>query len=298
MFVYARGWSRYIQIAPLVLLIVLVTIFPTLFAYYISTQKVSLSNLDAATFIGLENFRRTLVDNEFYEAIWFSIRFALIGTLLELVFGLSFALWFNRKDLPGKKLLMGLMLLPIMVSPALMGIMFRLMLNSFVGPIAYYMKQAGLPGDKLLTGNYLFPTLIVIDIMQWTPFVFLILYSALQTVSPELYEAASVDGASARQKLISITIPLITPFIMIAALMRAIDSFKIFDLLQVLTGGGPGTLTTSISIYIYKLAFLKGDIGQASAASTALLLVLSIPLGYVLRRILRSDTDSSKEAKA
>lgn len=290
MFVYARSAGRYLQIAPLVLLILLLTIFPTMFAYYISTQQVRLVNLDDSTFVGLDNFRRTLTDPEFFGAISFSLRFAGIATALELIVGLAVALWFNRKELPGKRIMLSLLLLPIMVSPALMGIMFRLMLNSFVGPIAYYMKQAGLPGDKLLTGDYLIATLIIVDVAQWTPFVFLILYSALQTVSKEVLEAADVDGANPLQKLIWITIPLIMPFILIAVVLRSIDSFKIFDMVQVLTGGGPGTLTTTVSIYIYKLAFFKGDIGQASAASMLLLLVLSIPLGVVLQRIMRRET--------
>jgi multiple sugar transport system permease protein len=289
MFVYARGYTRYLQIAPLVFLIVFLTIFPTLFAYFISLQQVRLTALDEGVFVGLENFRRTLVDNEFYEALWFSLRYATIATCLQLLLGLGMALWFDRKDLPGKRILMSLLLLPIMVSPALLGIMFRLMLNTFVGPVAYYMDQFGLPGDRLLTPDYLFSTLIVIDVAQWTPFIFIILYSALQTVPKELYEAAAVDGATTWQKIGFITIPIITPFLWIAVLLRAIDSLKVFDMIQVLTGGGPGTLTTSISIYIYKLAFLTGEIGRASAASIVLLLLLSVPLGAVLGRIIRSD---------
>jgi multiple sugar transport system permease protein len=289
MIVYSGGPARYLQVLPLILLIVLLTIFPTLFAYYISTQRVRLTQLDNAQFIGLNNFGETLGDKEFYEALWVSIRFAAIATAVELLLGLAIALWFNRKNLPGKRILLSLMLLPIMVSPALLGIMFRLMLNSFVGPIAYYMDRLGLPGGKLLTPEYLWTTLTIIDVAQWTPFVFVILYSALQTVPKELYEAADVDGASAWQKLVSITTPLIMPFILIATLIRAIDSFKVFDMIQVLTGGGPGTLTTTVSIYIYKMAFNTGDLGRASAASMILLLALSIPLGLVLQRIMRQE---------
>lgn len=282
--------AKYLQVLPLLALIIGLTVFPTLFAYYISTQKVRLAALDQSVFVGLDNFFATLRDGEFYGAIGFSLRFALFTTLIEGGLGLAIALWFNRKQLPGKRILLSLMLLPIMVSPALLGIMFRLMLNSFVGPLAYYMKQVGLPGDRILTGDYLLPTLITIDVAQWTPFVFLILYSALQTVPKELYEAAEVDGANSLQKLLSITIPLIMPFILIALAVRAIDSFKVFDMIHVLTGGGPGTSTTSVSIYIYKMAFNTGDIGRASAASMILLLALSIPLGIVLNRILRRET--------
>lgn len=283
------GLARYLQILPLIVLIVVLTVFPTAFAYYISTQQVRLSTLDQAIFIGLRNFTTTLSDPEFYAALWFSIQFAVVATAIEGLLGFGIALWFNRKNLPGKRILISLMLLPIMVSPALLGIMFRLMLNSFVGPVAFYLERLSLPGRKLLTPEYIVPTLVVIDVAQWTPFIFLILYSALQTVPKDLYEAADVDGANGFQKLTWLTVPLILPFILIALSVRAIDSFKMFDMVQVLTGGGPGTMTTTISIYIYKMAFNAGDIGRASATSMILLLVLSVPLGIVLQRILRQE---------
>jgi multiple sugar transport system permease protein len=288
---YTSRFTRYAQIFPLVALIVGLTVFPTLFAYYISVHQARLADLDGAVFVGLENFGEILTDQNFYAALWFSVRFALITTLIEGVIGLGIALWFNRKNLPGKGVLLSLMLLPIMVSPALLGIMFRLMLNEFVGPFAYYLKSIGLPGAQLLTQNYILSTLVVIDVMQWTPFTFLILYSALQTVPKDLYEAADVDGASTVQKFINITIPLILPFIFITLFVRGIDSFKVFDMIHVLTGGGPGTLTTSISIYIHKMAFNAGDVGKAAAASVILLLILSIPLTALLRRVLRVEGD-------
>ncbi|MCC7450735.1 MAG: sugar ABC transporter permease [Anaerolineae bacterium] len=281
--------NRYLQVGPLVLLVVVLTIFPTLYAYYISAHKVILTRLDEATFIGLQNYSLTLGDPEFWQALWFSVRYAILTVIVEGLVGLGIALWFNRRKLPGRGILLSFMLLPIMVSPALLGIMFRLMLNEFVGPLAYYLKVIGLPGARLLTPDYILLTLVIIDVAQWTPFTFLILYSALQTVPKELYEAAAVDGASALQKFTSITVPLIVPFILITVVLRGIDSFKVFDMVYVLTGGGPGTLTQSISIYIYKMMFNANDVGRAAAASTILLLVFSIPLGLVLRNVLRRE---------
>lgn len=286
--------TRYLYITPLVLLVLGLTIFPTLFAYWISAHNAKLIGWENATFVGLENYQRILgtgeyagsaANREFFEALWFSLRFAFIATILELGFGMALALWFNRRKLPGRGLFLSLMLLPIMVSPALLGIMFRLMLNQFVGPLAYYLQSLGLPGRELLTPNYILTTLIVIDLVQWTPFSFLILYSALKTVPREFYEAAAVDGGSAMTNFRYITVPLILPFIFITLLVRGIDSFKTFDMIYVLTGGGPGTLTTTVSIHIYKTAFNASDIGRASAASLLLLLALSIPLGMVLARV-------------
>lgn len=281
--------TRYLLVTPLILLVVGLTIFPTLFAYYISAHDATLIGWEQSNFIGLNNYGRTFGNPEFFQALWFSLRFAVIATCIELVFGMGLALWFNRRTLPGRGVLLSLMLLPIMVSPALLGIMFRLLLNQFVGPLAYYLESLGLPGRKLLTPDFILTTLVVIDIVQWTPFAFLILYSALKTVPREFYEAAAVDGGSAVQNFFYITLPLILPFIFITLVLRGIDSFKTFDMIYVLTGGGPGTLTTTASIHIYKMAFNTGDIGRAAAASLILLLGLSIPLGFGLRRILRRE---------
>jgi multiple sugar transport system permease protein len=281
--------TKAVQIAPLALLLVAMTVFPTLFSYFLSVHEVRLASLRTARFVGLENFAAVLTDSSFYAALGFSLRFAVIATLVQVVLGLLIALWFNRKSLPGKGILLSLMIVPIMISPALLGIMFRLMLNEFVGPIAYYLQQIGLPGALLLTPQYIVTTLTVIDVAQWTPFTFLILYSALQTVPRDLYEAAAVDGASAVQKFIYITLPFLVPFLFITVFVRGIDSFRTFDMIHVLTGGGPGTLTTTISLYIHKLAFNAGQFGQAAAASTVLLVLLSIPLSLVIGRVLRQE---------
>lgn len=280
---------KHILILPLVLLVLGLALFPSVYGYYLSVNDVNLSNFQVKTFNGLENFLATLGDMDFRRALGFSALFAVCTTVPEVVLGLGIALWFNRRALPGKGALISLMLLPIMVSPALLGIMFRLMLNEFVGVLAYYLKVVGLPGAELLSPQYVFWTLVAIDVVQWTPFTFLILYSALQTVSKELYEAASVDGANPVQLFRYITVPTIAPFIAITAFLRVIDSFKVFDMIYVLTGGGPGTITTSISIYIYRMAFNTGDLGRASAASILLLLLLSVPLAFALRRIVRRD---------
>lgn len=215
--------------------------------------------------------------------------YAVVVTVAEVVLGLSLALLFSRRT-RGRGIAMSLLLLPMMVSPALLGIMFRLMLNEFVGVVAYYLDAAGLPGSRLLSPQWIVYTLMGIDVLQWTPFTFIILFAALQTVPGELYEAALVDGASRFQIFQHITLPLIMPFLVIATFLRGIDSFKVFDMIQVLTGGGPGTLTTSISIYIYKMAFNTGDFGRANASSILLLFLLSIPLALAIRRILREPT--------
>jgi multiple sugar transport system permease protein len=134
---------------------------------------------------------------------------------------------------------------------------------------------------------YVVGTLIVIEVFQWTPFAFLIFFTALSTIPSELIEAAQIDGASSWQVFWAITFPLLIPAIAITGFIRFVDSFRVFDHIYVLTGGGPGTLTTSISIYIYRKFFQQAELGMAIAASMLLLILSLIPLLISMRFILR-----------
>src|SRR5262249_43476715 len=144
------------------------------------------------------------------------------------------------------KALMALVLLPLMISPALMGVMYRLILNEFVGVVPQYLALLDLY-PNLLGPDWVFATVVTIDVLQWLPFTLLLLLTGLQSIPPELGEAARTDGASAWQTLRHVTLPLLMPVVAVAALIRFIDSFRVFDHIYVLTGGGPGDRTTSIS---------------------------------------------------
>jgi multiple sugar transport system permease protein len=279
---------KFFLILPLLLLLVFFAVFPAIYTYYISAHKTLLSNYQSPPFNGLANYLATLKDRDAFKALLFSIKYSFAVTITELVLGLGLAVLFNKK-VPGKRVAMSFLLLPMMISPALLGIMFRLMLNEFVGLVTYYLDAIGLPGSDLLGPDYIFFTLVGIDVIQWTSFVFIILYAALQTMPEELQEAALVDGANRFQIFRYITLPFIMPFIVITSFLRWIDSFKVFDMIQVMTGGGPGTLTTSVSIYIYKMAFNTSDFGRAAATSVLLLFLLTIPLVIALRHIGRES---------
>ena len=274
--------TKYYLLLPLFAIFIGLMIFPTIFGWYLSFNEVSLSTFEERVFNGIRNYINVLSDRLFVESLIFTFKFTLIATLAELIIGLGLAILFNQK-FQGKRFFTSLLLIPMMVSPALIGTMYRLLLNEFVGPIAYYFDKS------FLVSQYVIPTVIIIDILQWSPFAFLILYAGLQTVPEEYYEAASIEGAGEIQKFLYITLPRISPFIIIVLLIRGIDSFKSFDMINVLTAGGPGSMTTTVSIYIYKLAFQSGDIGKSAAASLLLLLIFSLPLTLVLRKIYRGD---------
>jgi len=200
------------------------------------------------------------------------------------VLGVALAIAISRLS-RGRGPVVSLLVLPMMVAPALLGIMFRLLLNDFVGPITQLLQLAG-HYISPLSPQYVVPTLFLIDVVMWTPFVLLITYAGVEAVPQDMLEAAAVDGANTWQAIRHITLPTIRPVVAVAALLRAIDAFKTFDTIQVLTGGGPGTLTTTVSVYIYRVAFGLKDLGQASAAAVLLLLILAIPLGVIVKRLV------------
>src|SRR5699024_2026057 len=132
------------------------------------------------------------------------------------------------------------------------------------------------------------PLLIALDTIQWTPFIFLIIYSGLQGMDYSLIEAAAIDGASKWRQVLTITIPILSPIIMIAGFLRGIDAFRTFDVIYVLTGGGPGNTTTSVSIFLYKLAFNQGEYGLSAAASILIIIILMLVLPFFIKRIIKS----------
>src|SRR5439155_168426 len=179
----------YAFLAPLTLLLLGLAVFPGLYAYYLSALDATLETFRSPRFTGLTNYVRILTDREFYDAIGFSLRYTVVVVTLEVVLGLALAIALNR-ELRGKRILISLLLLPLMVSPALLGIMFRLMLNEFIGTVSYYLRASGFPAN-LLAPPYVPYTLMVVDVIQWTPFTFLILYAGLRSIPDEPVEPAA-----------------------------------------------------------------------------------------------------------
>ena len=214
-------------------------------------------------------------DPAFWAALGFSLRFAVAATLTEVLLGLVLALALEPL-LARHRWLMAFLLLPMMVSPALLGVMWRLLLNEFVGIVPAYLDQLGLSAN-LLGPEWVVTTLVLIEVLQWTPFAFLILFTGLQAIPAELLEAARIDGAGAWQRLRRVVLPLLLPAIGIAAGVRFIDGFRVFDHIYVLTGGGPGTLTTSASIHVYKSFFQTDELGRAVAEAMLLFARLAAP---------------------
>lgn len=272
--------------SPLAVVVIGLVIFPNLYAYYASMFDLKITG-SQGNFLGLGNYLKFITDYSFLMSIFYSIKFSLCATFIEVVAGIALAVLFNR-NFTAKKMITSMAMLPMMIAPVLYGLIFRLILNEYVGVIPYYLSKLGIVTNPL-DPKIVNVTIVLIDVLQWTPFVFIIIYAGLTTISNELYEAAHVDGANAVTCFYRITFPMLIPSIAITVFLRGIDAFKVYDTIYVLTNGGPGSLTTSVSLFIYKKAFIEGSLGAASAASILLTVLLAIPLSFTMKYVIRGN---------
>lgn len=255
--------------SPLVLFLILFLGFPTIVDLIYSLSQVSFETLRSPRLAGAGNYAAVLADPGFWAAAWFSLRFGLVTALAECVIGLALAV-FLAPLLEKRSWLMAPLMLPLMVAPAMVGLMYRLVLHEFVGPVPYYLYLWFGNSPSFLDAGTAFWTLVVVETLQWTPFALLLFYAAYEAIPGEVRQAAAIDGATAWQTLTRIELPLMAPTLAVAAFIRFIDGFRVFDNVYTLVGSGPGGATTSMSIYIYEAFFKQGAIGKAIAASVLL----------------------------
>jgi len=254
---------------PLVGFLLLFLGFPIIVNLVYSVSNVTFETLRSPTITGFSNYIALLGEGDFWRASWFSLRFGTITALVECGIGLALAI-FLAPLLSKRAFLMAPLMLPLMVAPAMVGLMYRLVLHEFVGPVPYYLYEWFGDSPTFFSVEAAFWTLIVVETLQWTPFAFLLFYMAYRAVPDDVHEAATIDGATPLQILRTIDLPLMLPTIVIAFFIRFIDGFRVFDNVYTLTGTGPGGSTTSLSIYIYEAFFKQGAIGKAVAASMVL----------------------------
>ena len=263
------GW---LLSTPLLLMLAALLIWPVYLGLKTSMTHDVLSEF--ATYgAGFENYKNLLKQPNFWLSLRFTMIYAIVATVAEVILGFALALLFDRV-FPGKRVLFSLMLVPIMIAPSLMAVMFRLILNENIGIIPGFLQRIGIH-FSIFEQHNIFGSLIILDVLEFTAFTFLLSYSALQNMPAEIYEAAAIDGASAKQVLTKVTLPILRPAIAIIFLLRILDSVRTFDSVFILTGGGPGTTTQTVGIYIYKTAFIYGDFGLAASAAVVLVLLLA-----------------------
>ena len=263
------GW---LLSTPLLLMLAMLLIWPVYLGIKTSFTHDVLSEF--ATYgAGLENYKNLINQPNFWLSLRFTMIYAIVATIAEVILGFALALLFDRV-FPGKRVLFSLMLVPIMIAPSLMAVMYRLILNENIGVVPGFLQRLGIEFSIFEQQN-VFGSLIALDVLEFTAFTFLLSYSALQNMPSEIYEAAAIDGANARQVLTRVILPMLRPALAIIFLLRILDSIRTFDSVYILTGGGPGTSTQTVGIYIYKTAFIFGDFGLAASASVVLVLLLA-----------------------
>lgn len=276
---------------PLVVFALLFIAYPLISGILTAFQAKTLLD-PTASFNGIANFVGLFTSGGFSQAAAFTVKFAAIVVVIEMVLGFGLALLVNRR-FPGKKVFFTMILMPIMIAPALLGVMFRLLLNGDIGAVPAVLQGFGL-SVSLFSPNSVVPLLVVLDVLQWTPFTFLIIYAGLQSFPTELLEAASMDGAGFFRSLWHVVMPVLKPVLFAAFFLRTIDAIRTFDVIYVLTAGGPGTTTTTMSIYIYKAAFESGDFGKAAAASLIVLICLLPFVPFIVKRIASTGMADKK----
>lgn len=247
--------------------------------YYLPVPRTS--------FVGFDNFRFILGDDAFWEALGVTARFTGAAVAIEVVLGIAVALLLDAR-IPCRRFVNTVVLLPMAITPAVAGLLMRWMFESNWGLVNYFLGLVGVRGPGW-TGDpaWALWSIIFADVWQNTPFVILVIYAGLQSVPVEPLEAAMVDGASRAQTLAHVVFPFLRPLVLFVLIIRSMDAFRIFDQVFVMTGGGPGTTTQTITFYNYVMAFRQLRMGRASALGVITLLILSLVIGawiYLLYR--------------
>lgn len=279
-----RNLTPWLFVAPCMVVILLVTIFPTIYSLGLSFTKWEVGMQDRP-FIGLGNYIELFSTARFLNSILITLIVVIGGVGIELVLGFSLAQLLTG-DMKGKRIIVAALLLPVMVMPVVVGYTWRLLWDAQYGPInqviGWIIGQPFTYTWLAKPGTALF-AILVTEIWQWTPFMFLVFLSGLAVLDPEIFEAADIDGASAWQKLWHMTVPLMRPIIIVAVLIRGLDALKFFDIIYTLTGGGPGNTTETLSFYIYQMGYQFFRLGYGAAASFVLLVFLAVFLTYLLK---------------
>jgi multiple sugar transport system permease protein len=278
--------DRLIFLVPSMTVLAVLLVYPLAYSLGLSFYNYYLP-VPRTTFVGLDNFRFILADDAFWEALGVTARFTGAAVAIEVVLGIAVALLLDS-HIPCRRFVNTVVLLPMAITPAVAGLLMRWMFESNWGLVNYFLGLVGVRGPGW-TGDpsWALWSIIFADVWQNTPFVILVVYAGLQSVPVEPLEAAMVDGASRAQTLTHVVFPFLRPLVLFVLIIRSMDAFRIFDQVFVMTGGGPGTTTQTITFYNYVMAFRQLRMGRASALGVITLLILSLVIGawiYLLYR--------------
>ncbi len=283
---FADRRFKYLVIAPAVLILLFIGLFPLIYSLIVSFQNINMMEEDTS-FHGLIHYGFLFEDLRLWQSLLHTLLITAIALPIELLIGLLMALLFLDR-MPGRPVFVSLLVLPTMIAPIVAGATWRLLFDNRYGPINQVLGWiAGEPMTVLwiIKANLVYPAILLAEIWQWTPFMFLILLAALSNVDRNLTEAAEIDGASYWRTFWRIVLPAIWPVMAIALLIRGLDLFRLFDVVWALTKGGPGTMTETISIYTYIQGFRQFETSYTAAIAFLVIVLLSVAVIFALRRM-------------
>lgn len=277
-----------VMLPGLVILAVL-SVYPTIYSLVVSLFRWNLNDPADRPFRGLSNYQDLLTDPAFWHSVTVTLTFVIctVGIEFLLAFGLSLVFY---RGLPGEKIMRALILLPMLCAPVVVGLLAKFMLDPSFGIVNQILGGLGIsPVDFLGSPSLALPTLIVVDIWQWTPFLFLILLAAMQGLPDDVIEAAQIDGASWPQIVWHQVLPLLRYPILVGIALRLIDSFRVYDVIFMTTRGGPIDVTSTMSWQIYDVGFRSFNLSYAAAFSWLLLILVLAAVSAMMRRIISHE---------
>lgn len=287
---FPERYAKYYMLVPAIVYLLLIGIFPLLFSFVLSFLNWDVAAGKPMTFAGLGNYVELFRDWRFRVTLLNTVIFVVAAISLEVIFGFGLALLLNRK-LRGQTIFRVLLILPMMTTPVAAGYTWRMLYHVTNGPINHILGLLHLPiVPWLSSGRTALMSIIITDVWQWTPFVFIILLAGLQSLPREPFEAAAVDGASRIQIFFYVTLPMISSILIITILLRLVEALRIFDIIFVMTAGGPGITTESSTMYAKIVGLSQFRIGYG-AAIAYVLLILSIIFFIILTRILPTERE-------
>jgi len=271
---------------PTWIFLALVVLIPFFYGVYISFLNINLASFLPPSFVGFDNYQTVLAASETWSTLRITLIITFIGLLTQIPIGILLALVLHE-NLRGTKIFRSILITPMLLTPVAVGLTYRFMFDTDLGVINWALGSLGIEKVNWLGSqtSALF-AIIIVDSWQSIPFVMLLVLAALTAISPSLYEAARVDGASVNQIFRRITLPLITPTLLVITMIKIMDFLKLFDTLFILTRGGPGNATTTLGLWTYKTGFVFLEFSRAAALGV-IITIITLPVYFLWRRASR-----------
>jgi multiple sugar transport system permease protein len=282
---YWHSRSALYMVLPTAIILLMVGIMPLVYSLALTLHDWTLGKPQGPVFVWFRNYGRVVTDLRFWQSLKTSFIFTALAVGFEFVVGMALALLFSR-DFRGNRLVRTLLLIPMMLAPIVAGLIWRFMYNPQIGIINFLLRLIHVQGPVWLGDpSVAMLAVVLVDVWQWAPFMFLMLFTGIASLPLDVFEAAKVDGTSAAQRFFLVTLPLLRPIILVAVVIRVIDTLRVFDTIFVLTRGGPANMTEVLSIYTYKVGMNFFRMGYATTMSYFLLIIITLVAQQFVNRL-------------